>query len=188
MNAAGLALVARALAGEKIIVVQLVRVNFSPPLYLTTGGRNVDWGGHTWVAGALGDVEAVEDSADEMLPLRFTLPGLNEDQIAVALEPGTEGKLVQVWDAWIDPDDGQCADACGPVWSGTLNVPQLTDGVQADLTVTAEHGGVTALRPRASRYTNAEQLRRFPGDTCLDRDPGTDAAPVKWPAASYWER
>jgi hypothetical protein len=42
------------------------------------------------------------------------------------------------------------------------------------------------MRPKPSRYTNDEQQRMFSGDTSLDRDPATDAAPVTWPAASYF--
>ena len=187
LNVAGQALMARVLAGEQLPLVQLVRIEFAEVVYLTTAGCAIEWDGHSWLPAGLGTVEAIEDNAAEMQPLQFTLPGLTPDQIAVALDPGTEGRSVRVYDALIDPDTGACADAV-LAWAGTLNVPSLQDGEQADLTVTAEHRGMLALRPKPSRYTDDEQRRLYPGDTCLQFDPATDAAPMVWPAASYFRK
>ena len=175
LNTAGAALLARALAGEQMPLVQLLRLDFAVTVYLTTAGCAIEWDGHTWLPAGLGTVEAIEDSDSEMPPLKFTLPGLAPDQIAVALDPGTEGCGVRVYDALIDPSTGVCADAV-LAWAGTLNVPSLQDGEQADLTVTAEHRGLLALRAKPSRYTDDEQQRLYPGDTCLRFDPQTDAA------------
>lgn len=188
LSAGGQALLARALLGEAIAVVQLVRVDFTGGTsYLTTAGQRVEWDGQTWEPAGLGQIEAVEDSATEMPPLRFTMPGLNDAQKAVALEPGAEGAPVRVYDALLDPDTGDVADAV-LAWAGTLNVPELSDGPQASLTVTAEHRGMLALRPKPSRYTDDEQRRLYPGDTALDFDPATDAAPLVWPAASFFRQ
>jgi hypothetical protein len=52
---------------------------------------------------------------------------------------------------------------------------------------TAEHRQELAAQSKPSRYTNDEQQRLFPGDTALDFDPATDAAPLVWPAASYFK-
>ena len=186
INADGLALLARAQAGEQLPVTHLVRIDFAAAtVYLTTAGGPITWDGQTWEPAGLGAIEPVEDTASEMPPLRFTLPGLSPDQLYVALEPGTEGSVVRVYDALIDPDTGACEDAV-LAWSGTLNVPELIDGEQADMTVTAEHRGMLAIRPKPSRYTDDEQRRLYPGDTSLDFDPATDAAPLVWPAASFF--
>lgn len=187
MSAPALALLARLQAGEQVPMVQLVRVALAGgTLYLTTAGHAITWDGETWNAAGLGAIEAIEDAQAEMPGLRFTLPGINEAQMAVALEGGTEGASVQVYDALLDPDTGECADGV-LAWAGTLNVPTLQDGPQADMVVTAEHRGLLALRPKASRYTNDEQQRLHPGDTSLDFDPATDAAPLVWPAAAYFK-
>ena len=186
INAAGLALLARAQAGEQMPIVQLLRIEFAAAtIYLTTAGAPIEWDGQSWEPAGLGAIEPVEDAAAEMPPLRFTMPGLSPDQIYVALEAGTEGAGVRVYDALIDPDTGACEDAV-LAWSGTLNVPELIDGPQADLIVTAEHRGMLAIRPKPSRYTDDEQRRRYPGDGSLDFDPLTDAKPLAWPAASFF--
>lgn len=186
-NTAGAALYARMLAGEQVPVVQLVEVDFDTPVYLATGGSVINWDGHDWQPAGLGVIDAVNDSASEMPSLQFSMPGLNEQQVAVALEPGIEGAAVRVYDALLDPDTGVCADAV-LAWAGTLNVPTLQDGPQAELVVTAEHRGMVALRAKPSRYTDDEQRRLYPGDTSLDFDPGTDSAPLVWPAASYFRQ
>jgi hypothetical protein len=186
INTDGLALLTRAQQGEQLPITQLVRIDFAAvTVYLTTAGAAITWDGQTWEPAGLGAIEAVEDTASEMPPLRFTMPGLNADQLYVALEAGTEGSAVRVYDALIDPDTGVCEDAV-LAWSGSLNVPELVDGEQADMTVTAEHRGMLAIRPKPSRYTDDEQRRLYPGDTSLNFDPATDAAPLVWPAASFF--
>ena len=188
INAAGLALLERAQAGEQLPIVQLVRVDFAAlTMYLTTAGAAITWDGQSWEPAGLGAIEPVEDTAAEMPPLRFTLPGLTPEQVYVALEPGAEGSAVRVYDAIIDPDTGTCEDAV-LAWSGTLNVPELIDGPQADMIITAEHRGMLAIRPKPSRYTDDEQRRLYPGDTSLDFDPATDAKALVWPAASYFRQ
>ena len=188
LNTAGQALLARMLAGEQVPVVQLVEVQFAAAtVYLTTAGARIVWAGQNWEPAGLGVIEPIEDTATEMPALRVTLPALTPEQLFVALEPGTEGRPVRVYDALVDPDTGECADAV-PAWSGTLNVPALQDGPQADLVVTAEHRGMLALRPKASRYTDDEQRRLYPGDNFCNVDPVTDAKPLAWPAASFFRQ
>ncbi len=188
LNATGLALLNRLLAGERVPVVQLAEVRFAAgTVYLTTAGGPVVWGGHTWQPAGLGEIGAVQDSATEMPPLRFSLPGITPEQKAVALEGGVEGTVVVIYDALCDPETGAIGDAVRS-WVGSLNVPTLVDGRQADLAVTAEHRGMLALRPKPSRYTDDEQRRLYPGDDCLNFDPATDAAPLAWPAASFFRQ
>jgi hypothetical protein len=188
INAAGLALLERAKAGEQMPVTQLVRIAFTGgTVFLTTAGHAIPWDGETWEPAGLGAIEAVADSSSEMPPLRFTMPAISAAQLAVALEPGTEGAAVLVYDALIDPDTGACEDAV-LAWSGALNVPTLVDGPQADMTVTAEHRGMLAIRPKPSRYTDDEQRRLYPADTSLNFDPATDAKPLTWPAASFFKQ
>lgn len=188
LNAGGLALLDRAQAGEQLAIVQLLRIEFAMlTVYMTTAGAPITWSGQVWEPAGLGAIEPVEDSAAEMPPLRFTLPGLTPEQVYVALESGTEGSPVRVYDALIDPATGVCQDAV-LAWSGTLNVPELIDGPQADMIVTAEHRGMLAVRPKPSRYTDDEQRRLYPGDTSLDFDPATDAKPLVWPAAAFFRQ
>lgn len=185
LNPAGQALLARAQGGEQLPMVQLVEFLFEAgPQRVATSGRPVEWGGHTWQPLGL-YVDAVEDDAGELLNLTFSLPAVNEAQLALALVEPVAGTTVRVYDALLDPATGAVVDAAR-AWAGELDTPGVEDGPQARVVVNAEHRGGIALRTKPSRYTNDEQQRLHPGDTALDFDPATDAAPIVWPAASYF--
>jgi hypothetical protein len=186
LNAGALALLARIQAGERVPMVQLVEIMTSTPLRLTTAGGPVVWAGETWYGNSV-SVDPVADSAGEYPAISLSMPAVTEDQISVVLTQPVEGVALRIYDALLDPDTGVVADAV-LAWSGTLNVPGIEDGPTAVASVTAEHRGVTALRQKPSRYTDDEQRRLYPGDTALDFDPATDAAPVAWPAASYFRQ
>jgi hypothetical protein len=184
LNPAAAALLARIEAGEQIPLVQLVELGFSPVERYTTAGYDIEWGGNTW--GALGmQIEPVTAAFGDMPGLSIALPAITPEAIALALADDIEGVTLRLYDAIIDPDTGEVAQAV-LAWSGTLTQPQLEDGRTAAVTLNAEHRGVVALRPKVSRYTNDEQQRLYPGDTSLDFDPATDAGPLVWPAASFF--
>ena len=186
LNAAALALLARIEAGERVPMVQLVEVMTSVPLRMTTAGCSVEWGGYTWYGNSV-SVEPISDALAEYPAISIQLPAVTEDQISVVLTQSVEGVSLRIYDALIDPDTGAVADATLS-WSGSLNVPAIEDGQQAVIAISAEHRGITAQRPKPTRYTDDEQRRLYPGDTSLDFDPATDAGPLVWPAASYFKQ
>lgn len=185
-NAAAQALLARIEAGEQGCIVQLVIINTVSPLRMTTAGGNVTWGGQTWVGNSVA-IEPVEDAVGELPGVVLRMPAITEDQISLVLTTRVEGLSMTIYDALIEPLTGVVEDAV-PAWTGTLNVPTIEDGPTAVISITAEHRGVTALRPKPSRYTDDEQRRLYPGDTSMDVDPATDAAPVAWPNATYFRQ
>lgn len=188
LNTDGQALLNRIIAGEQIPVVQLFEaVLDTATLRYNTSGVPLVWSGHTWLPTAL-RVDPISYGANgEIDQLAFVLPGVDSDQLSLALSEPVDGRSVRIYDALVDPATGTVADA--PLaWAGTLNIPSLADGPQAAVSWTAEHRAVQALRPKPSRYTNDEQQRLYPGDTCLNFDPATDAAPLAWPAASYFKQ
>lgn len=188
LSLAGQALLDRITTGEQIPLVQLLEAQLtSLTLYLTTAGAPLVWAGHTWQPTALRIDPVAYGSNGEVDQLAFVLPGVDEDQLALALVEPVEGKTVRVYDALIDPATGTVVEVV-LAWSGSLNVPGLEDGPSAVVSWTAEHRAVQALRVKPSRYTNDEQQRISPGDTCLNFDPATDAAPLAWPAASYFKQ
>ena len=185
-NAAGEALLARMAAGERIPQVQFVELQFVPVERYTTAGMDLQWNGHTWLALGL-SVEPIEAAVGDLPSVTLALPAVSEAQISLALTQPVEGVVMRIYDALVDPATGVVADAV-QAWTGTLNMPGVEDGPQASINVLGEHRGTLALRPRPSRYTDDEQQRLYPGDTCLAFDPATDAAPLAWPNASYFKR
>jgi hypothetical protein len=184
VNAAVQALRARARAGEQIPVVPLVYFGLAVPQRWALCGVPLVWGGHTWAPLDIA-VSEIADDASQASGLKFTLPGVSDSQLALALAGDVDGQPVTVHLAWVDPDSGAVADAL-QVWAGELDVAGWQDGPQALAHFTAEHRSSLALRQRVSRYTHDEQQRLHPGDTSLDVDPMTDAAPLVWPAAAFF--
>lgn len=184
-NTAGQALLDRAIAGEAIPFVPLLEIGFEVTQRFALCGLPLVWGGYTWEPLDI-SVGEVDDSATQRNGLQFSFPGVSSSQLALALGEDVEGADCRLYVALVDPDTGAVGDAV-PAWSGALDVPGWQEGAQALVNFTAEHRQELAARPKPSRYTNDEQQRLFPGDTALDFDPATDAAPVVWPAASYFK-
>lgn len=186
LNPAGQALLARAIAGERIAVVQLVFIDATVPQYWAACGTGpIEWGGHDWVASDIGITE-IEDTVNGLNGQTLTLPGVTPAELAFAFDD-LDGVTIQLFDAWIDPDTKVVADA--PLtFTGELDVPGWQDGAEATVILTAVHAGNAALRPKSSLWTNDEQQRLHPGDTCLNTEALTDAAPLVWPAASFFKQ
>lgn len=183
VNPTAAALRARRLAGEKIPQIPLVYVGIdAAPQRWAICSVPLVWGGYTWepldiAIGSLTD--AVQQAGD----VKLTLPAVTPAQLALAAQD-LEGSPVTVSAADVDPDTAAVADAV-QLWAGELDQTGWQDGPQAVAHFGAESAESVALRDRVSRYTNDEQQRLFPGDTSLDVDPLTDAAPQVWPAASF---
>ena len=93
LNVDALALLARIEAGERIPVVQLVQLVLTETIYLTTAGRAISWGGHSWLPAGLGAIEPIEDVTGDVQALQFSLPGISAEQIAIALTEPVEGDM-----------------------------------------------------------------------------------------------
>lgn len=185
LNPAAAALQARAVAGEQIPVVPLLYMGLPVPQRLALCGVPLVWGGYTWEP-CDGQLDNINNEAGEPSGLKISLPAVNPGDIAMAVDDDIEGSAVTLYLAWVDPDTAAVADAM-PVWAGELDMPGWQDGPEAVAHYTAEHRAAIAMRPRVQRYTNDEQQRLYPGDTALNFDPATDAAPLVWPAASFFK-
>lgn len=176
-----------ALSGGTVVLAQLVQMDLSQTLYLSTAGFDLVWDGKTWRgAPGLGTIEAIEDSVGEVKGARFQLAAVASDQIALALAEPYKGKPVTVRTAIFDANTAQVIDA--PVeWTGLLDTMTIQEqGGQAFIAVTAEHIGLDALRPAVSRYSDADQQRLFPGDRGMEYIVDQVEQPVVWPASSHF--
>lgn len=184
VNAPAAALRARRLAGEKIPQVPLVFVDFvGAPQRWALCSVPLVWGGYTWEPLDIA-IGSVTDALQQADGIRLTLPAATPAQLALAAQD-SEGAVVRIYLADVDPSTAEVADAM-QVWVGVLDQPGWQDGGRALAHFRAEPLAQVALRDRVSRYTHDEQHRLYPGDTALDVDPMTDAAPQVWPAASFF--
>lgn len=177
------------LDGGAAPVVLFVHMALSSPLRLNTSAVNIDWNGNTWAgAGALGAVEEVADASGEFKGLRFSLSGVPTALLSVALAEPIRNKACTLWLGILDPATHAVLDA-PQVWAGTLDQMPITQtGDTCTLAVTAEHAGATFARPKPLRYTDADQQRLYPGDTCLRFVVSQANHQDAWPAASFFRQ
>jgi hypothetical protein len=170
-------------------LVLFIEMLLSTPLRLNTSAVNIDWNTYTWTgAGALGSVEEVVDEAGKQQGLRFVLSGVPTTLLSVALQEPIRNKPCTLWLGILDPVTYALLDA-PRVWAGTLDqMPITQSGETCTIGVTAEHPGVTYARPKPLRYTDADQQRLYPGDTCLRFVVSQANHQDVWPAASFFRR
>lgn len=182
LTSIGNALLARYVAGEPINIVKLIHIALPVAQRWAVGGTEVTWGGFTWAAREIG-LTAVENELGPSDLVRITLPGITDSERSLAFEDA-EGVDCNIYVALVDPDTAE-ADAV-LVWAGQIGVAGWEAGRQAAVHYTAESMLAAAMAQRPSRYTDEEQQRLHPGDTCLNQDPALDAAPISWPARSFF--
>ncbi len=171
----------------ELFLSETVRINSSPVLITWNG---VDWLG----AGQMGTIEEIKDANAEHAPLKFTLSGGPADAIALALGEPVRNKRVNVRLGILNATTEAVIEA--PImWTGLLaNMPiEQKPGAEnqpatCTLSVTAAHMGEVMQRLKPVRYTDIDQQRLYPGDTCCRFVVSQSQHPDIWPAASYFRR
>ena len=126
---------------------------------------DVHWGGHPWTAlHGLGQIAPIEEAPGQVTGLTITLSGVTQSHIAAVLAEPVQGRTVIVRLAVLDRSVEPAAVVVdGNVWQGLLDVQRYSEA-DATVTVTAESRLIEWDRPRLSRYSHEDQLRRHPGD------------------------
>jgi hypothetical protein len=166
-----------------------VEMLLSAPLRLNTSAMTIAWNGNDWAgAGSLGAIDEVKDGTGEVAGLRFSLSGVPTTLLSVALQEPIRNKPCTVWLGVLDPATHAVLDAL-QIWAGTLDTMPITQqGDTCTISVTAEHPGVNFARPKPLRYTDADQQRLYPGDTCLRFVVSQANHQDTWPAASFFRQ
>lgn len=185
LTVAGQALLDRAIAGEAIPIVRLIEAQFTVPQYWAACGVPLEWSSQTW-APLEAQVSEVEADVGSLPGFTITLPGVSPSEVALPFSD-VEDVVVKTYWALVDPADGTVGDAVLE-GGGQIDVPGFQDGAAPSVHFTIENMGQLALRQRPSRYTDDEQRRLYPDDTCLQFDPAQDAASVVWPGAGFFKQ
>jgi hypothetical protein len=134
------------------------------------GLGTITWGGHEWLGvGSFGTVTGVEeDSTLSKKTVVYTLSGIPNDMISLALNDYYQGRAAKVYLGFLDLTTGQLVDDPVLLDQGRLDVPETEEGESVTINITAESRVSQWERPRARRHTNADQQARFPGDRGLE--------------------
>lgn len=181
-----------ALASPSCKLTQLVHMELdSAPLCLNTSAWDLEYDGNTYLGThGGGAIEVISDAPGEVKPLRFTMPGISSDDLALVLLEEVQGRAVTVYTAIFEAGSLTIADAVVE-WAGRLDTMTIDEDPasgRSTVTVTAEHVGVDLLRPSNLLFSNQDQQRLFPGDRFFEFVVDQADQPVVWPAASYFKR
>lgn len=183
-----LAAPATAVLGKRLALAQLVFMDLTAPLYVSTSRDSILWGGNLYVGGRQTAIDPIKDQGGEIQGLSFQLSGVPNDLLAIALAEPIQGKAVRVYTAIMDPDTQAILDV-QQSWAGTLDQMPISQGIETSvITVTAEHRGISFARPKGLRYTDGDQQQLHPGDLSLEFIVTQASHQDVWPAAAFFRQ
>lgn len=128
--------------------------------------RNVEYDGHTWIAGTARGVitmEAIIEAPDEIPALRFTLSLDASASVAEALIVKYKNRPMRVLWCFFDDDDNLIVD--DKSWQGRMSAPVIQRGPGSrTISITGEHRLADWQRDRRLLYNHADQQRIDPTD------------------------
>jgi len=179
-----------ALASGSAVLVILLLIEFDAGNFsINTSRTDIVHDGVTYYgSGLVGQISEVVDKAREMSGIQVSVNGIDPSIIAIALGQQVRGKQMWMHLAVLDAVTHAVLDV-DQIWAGQVStMPISFQGNAAAITVVAEHRGVLFSRPRALRYTDADQQRLYPGDRCLEFLVSQSQTQDVWPAAAYFKK
>jgi hypothetical protein len=147
-----------------------------------SGLGTITWGGNEWYGvGEFGGVGEVEEGVDVAARgLSLALNGIPSTVLPKALEANYRGRSAKLYIGFLD-DAGALVDDPYQAFGGRMDTMQIEDaGETGSITVQCENRLIDFKRCRVSRYTNEEQLARYPGDLGLSFIAGIADKTLRW--------
>ena len=152
----------------------------SGDLYVCGAPFDVVYGGNTYTSlHGLGAIEAIAETDSSQQGLAFTLSGVPESALALALTEDLQGRDVTVRLAVVDETGTLQVDDA--VWQGLLDVMSCEDGESPVIRVTAEHRLVAWEEPAGVMFSDADQQQLHPGDKFFEYTASLVEATILWP-------
>lgn len=142
---------------------------------ITANGE--DWTGTGLVMGITSSNETTDLSANGMT---FTFSGLDTSIVSVALTENYRGRIAKVYIGALD-DVNQPVSDLYQIFAGRMDTMSIQeDGNTATLSISVENVLIDLERPRVRKYTNEEQLARFPDDKSLETVASLQEKDIAW--------
>lgn len=157
------------LAGQHVPYVLFVYLATDNPVRLTNAPWTIGWDGHDWSgAGMLGSINPIEEGDElQMYGVSMALSGIPPEYVQMAIGSHYQGRDCMIWLAPFT-EAGQLAADPVLAFAGRLDVMTVELGDTATISVSAESRLTDWARPRTSRFTDADQQSRYPGDKGLE--------------------
>lgn len=156
---------------SQLAPVLLANLNFSTPVYLWSGYGSIYYNSVTYLGiGTFGSISPIEETTDlSARGIRMKLSGVPTANISLALTEDYQGRECSILFAAMSPTDGTLVASPLTIFSGRMDVMQITDdGQTAEIMMTSESRLMDFKRPREIRYTDEEQQNLFAGDVGLE--------------------
>lgn len=164
------AAVETAIVADNVIQIDLVQMEFtSGAVRVHNGVGNITYAGNVYSGiGKLGQIdEDAEGQEMKATGARFSLSGVPNDVISIALNENYQGKIVTHWIGLLDEQHRLIAD---PVirFKGRMDTMAIEVGQTSSVTVTAEDLMADWDRPRVRRYNDSDQKAEYAGDRGME--------------------
>lgn len=167
------------------IIFPLVEMYFdSGTLMLCLGSWDYVGLSGTYIhTGPLAYIRPAAESASSQQGIEVGLSGLDVAAMAIATSEPYRGRLLRLLKGYIDADTHLAVGqpALFAVYRMTNMTPTEMNNT-ASISVTAEHYEIELSRPAPTRWSDADQQRRFPGDLGCQYAAATSEKTVIWPS------
>lgn len=142
---------------------------------ITANGE--EWAGSGTVMGIASSNETTDLSANGMT---FTFSGLDSSFVAVALRENYRGRIARLYLGALNAQNQPVSDLY-QLFAGRMDVMTIQeDGQSATVTISVENVLIDLERPRVRKYTNEEQLARYPSDNSLEMVASLQEKDIAW--------
>jgi hypothetical protein len=153
------------------------------PFRATSGTRNYDWGGQTWLGiGEIGGVSEVAEASDAAArPFVVTLSGTDTFITQPALSrTNYKGRKATLYRGFLNENETLVSTPIA-VWTGRMDVASAVwDEGAASVQVQCEPLAARLLRPNISRYSDQDHQLRWPGDKFYEYLLQMEAKDANW--------
>lgn len=136
-----------------------------------------EWAGSGQIMGIAPSNETTDLSANGMT---LTFGGLDPNIVAVALTENYRGRIATLYIGALDSTN-QAVSNLYQLFSGRMDTMSITeDGNTSTLSISVENVLIDLERPRIRKYTNEEQLSRYPNDDSLKTVASLQEKDIAW--------
>ncbi len=171
-----------AVAAPAMALAVLVELDFAPdPLRIWAGVGDFVWGNRTFTgAGDLLGIGAVDEASEVTARgVAISLSGLPGEIIGHALAVTWQGRAARIWLALLTEAGAMVGEPVA-VLAGRMDTLGWEEGETATVSMSVENHLADLERPRARRYTDADQQAEFPGDQAFQFVASLQEREIKW--------
>lgn len=157
-----------AVGGVYLEEVVLAKCEFDVPVYVHSGIGTISYDGNDYLGvGSFGAVEGARES--EILgpnAVTLSLSGVDSSLLAAALDAGQMYDVITLYVGYRQDDGALVADPW-IIWKGWLETSAVRLGENNVVLLTCQHDLAVLEEKDGSRFTDADQQNRYPGDAAF---------------------